>query len=307
VEQLAIRFEPAHQRLRPLQRRAPFEEALDRALDCDERSGALEQDFPETLLVARKALALELSALLLSLSLAILLRCSSSVYGAQGKHAEAEAYLKRALAIQETKLGKEHPDVANTLNDLGVLYREQGKYAEAEPHLKRALAIYEQKLGQEHPHVATTLNALSAVYWGQGKYPEAAAHFKRALMIAPDGEVGQQAFAVIREAIDKEGNRASAHRKKGGTIERGNIGRQADRRLAERGPAVITGYFRPDTNHHHRPTTGSRGATHGLLRSSAHTNVRNIRGLTEFPGRPQGRFLCWTPDKGGVEATVRRP
>src|SRR5688572_30803796 len=33
------------------------------------------------------------------------------VYRAQGKYAEAEAHLKRALAIYEAKLGKDHPDV----------------------------------------------------------------------------------------------------------------------------------------------------------------------------------------------------
>ncbi len=37
-----------------------------------------------------------------------------------------------ALDIRRRILGAENPDVAWTLNDLGVLYKEQGRYAEAE-------------------------------------------------------------------------------------------------------------------------------------------------------------------------------
>ena len=55
----------------------------------------------------------------------------------------------------EKALGPEHPDVANSLNNLAALYQAQGRYAEAEPLYKRALAISEKALGPEHPDVAT--------------------------------------------------------------------------------------------------------------------------------------------------------
>jgi tetratricopeptide (TPR) repeat protein len=38
-------------------------------------------------------------------------------------------------------LGPEHPDVAQSLNNLALLYGAQGKYSQAEPLYKRALAI----------------------------------------------------------------------------------------------------------------------------------------------------------------------
>jgi tetratricopeptide (TPR) repeat protein len=60
------------------------------------------------------------------------------VYLSQGKYADAEGLYKRSLAIREEKLGRDHPDVAQTLSNLGILYRNQGKYAEAEAHYKRA-------------------------------------------------------------------------------------------------------------------------------------------------------------------------
>jgi tetratricopeptide (TPR) repeat protein len=37
-------------------------------------------------------------------------------------------------------VGPEHPDVAQSLNGLAVLYYQQGRYADAEPLYRRALA-----------------------------------------------------------------------------------------------------------------------------------------------------------------------
>ena len=47
--------------------------------------------------------------------------------------------------------------MANSLNNLAVLYLLHGKYSEAEPLYKRSLAIVAKALGPEHPHVATSL------------------------------------------------------------------------------------------------------------------------------------------------------
>ncbi len=69
----------------------------------------------------------------------------------------AGALYQRAPAIWEKTLGPEHPDVAQSLNNLAELYRAQGRYAEAEPPYQRSLAILEKVLGPEHPHVAQSL------------------------------------------------------------------------------------------------------------------------------------------------------
>lgn len=70
------------------------------------------------------------------------------IYVRQGRYAEAEPLLKRALAIQEKALGPDHPDVSNSLNNLATLYAGQGRYADADPLFKRALAIHEKALGR---------------------------------------------------------------------------------------------------------------------------------------------------------------
>ncbi len=43
---------------------------------------------------------------------------------AQGKYAEAEPLLKRALAIREKVLRPEHPHVAQSLNNYAAFLRE---------------------------------------------------------------------------------------------------------------------------------------------------------------------------------------
>ncbi len=70
-------------------------------------------------------------------------------------------------------LGPEHPDVAESLNNLAELYRAQGKYAGAEPLYKRALAIWEKALGPEHPNVVKGLENYAALLRKTGRSSEA--------------------------------------------------------------------------------------------------------------------------------------
>jgi uncharacterized protein (DUF433 family) len=79
-------------------------------------------------------------------------------------YSDAEPLLRTALGIYESKLGPDHPDVADTLNKLASLYLAMSRYADAQPLLRRALKIRESKLGPEHPGVAEILNNLAVVY-----------------------------------------------------------------------------------------------------------------------------------------------
>jgi tetratricopeptide (TPR) repeat protein len=101
----------------------------------------------------------------------------------RGRYVEAEPLFDRALAIYERVLGPEHPDVANSLNNLTRLYRAQGRYVEAEPLCERALAIREKTWGSEHPDVVWSLNNLADLYRSQGRYAKAEPLYRRALAI----------------------------------------------------------------------------------------------------------------------------
>jgi len=62
-------------------------------------------------------------------------------YDFQGRYAEAEPLLRRALAIMEKQIGPEHPTVARGLVDYAALLRELGREAEAAEMDARARQI----------------------------------------------------------------------------------------------------------------------------------------------------------------------
>jgi Protein of unknown function (DUF2914)/Tetratricopeptide repeat len=70
--------------------------------------------------------------------------------------ASAEHYLRQAAAIQEAQLGPTHPELANTLNNLGIVFERLGKPADAETSYRRAYAIATTTLPPDDPLVMTS-------------------------------------------------------------------------------------------------------------------------------------------------------
>ena len=112
-----------------------------------------------------------------------LLHETASYLQDRARYFEAEPLYQRALAILERQLGSQHPDVAFSINRLGILYYQQGKYAKAEALYRRALRIYEQRLGPQDLKVATPLHNLADIYCNLGKYAEAEPLYQRSLRI----------------------------------------------------------------------------------------------------------------------------
>ena len=73
-----------------------------------------------------------------------------------GDYASAERLLREAADLQEASLGPLHPELANTLNNLGVVYEVTEKPDEAERCFRRASDIAAAVLPPEHPFVATS-------------------------------------------------------------------------------------------------------------------------------------------------------
>ena len=79
--------------------------------------------------------------------------------------------------------GPEHPDVANTLTNLGNVQQLLGELEAARATQQRALTIKEAVYGPEHPDVAITLTSLGNVQEDLGQRVEAEANVRRALGI----------------------------------------------------------------------------------------------------------------------------
>jgi hypothetical protein len=71
-----------------------------------------------------------------------------------GDLASADRLLRDAARIQEADLGPLHPDLANTLNNLGVLAERTGRPGDAEAFYRRAVAIASASLPPDNPIVA---------------------------------------------------------------------------------------------------------------------------------------------------------
>jgi hypothetical protein len=75
---------------------------------------------------------------------------------AASDYASAETFLIEAAKLQEATLGPFHPDLANTLNNLGIVSEITDKPAEAEGYFRRACTIAAAALAPDHPFVATS-------------------------------------------------------------------------------------------------------------------------------------------------------
>ena len=98
----------------------------------------------------------------------------------RGDYTQAEKYYLEAKNIYEKVLGKEHPDYATSLSNLGYLYNAIGDYTQAEKYYLEAKNIYEKALGKEHPDYATSLNNLGLLYNNIGDYTQAEKYYVEA-------------------------------------------------------------------------------------------------------------------------------
>lgn len=64
--------------------------------------------------------------------------------------------LRQAVQLQEDELGRQHPDLANTLNNLGVVCEKTGRLDEAAACYQRAYDIAVASFEPDHPFVITS-------------------------------------------------------------------------------------------------------------------------------------------------------
>ena len=100
-----------------------------------------------------------------------------------GFYPQSQSLHRQALTIRRQVLGSDHPNVAESLNVLGMLSRNQGDYEQAEEFHQQALIIREKTLGPHHPATIQSLNNLGVLYRVQGKYEQAEPLLQEALSI----------------------------------------------------------------------------------------------------------------------------
>jgi hypothetical protein len=112
---------------------------------------------------------------------------------AAGDHAKAETLLREAARVQEASLGPRHPDLANTLNNLGIVCEMTGKPDEAEQYFRRAVSIARTSLHPDHPFVATSQRNLREFCESRGRQVE--------LPVAPPAPAAPRVPVPVPEVI----------------------------------------------------------------------------------------------------------
>lgn len=101
----------------------------------------------------------------------------------QAQEGEAAALFSLSLDVRQKAFGREHPEVADSLNGLACVVRAQGDLCRAEQLFQEAVAIREKALGSEHLDVAESLNDLAIVLDDLGRYGEAETLYRRSMAI----------------------------------------------------------------------------------------------------------------------------
>ena len=106
-----------------------------------------------------------------------------SLYQEIGNYDRAEEMHRAALITRQKLFGKESPEAAKSLNDLGLALLANNKLAEAEQAHREALAIRQRLYGEENADTATSLNDLSSAYRQETKLSQAEPMARQALAI----------------------------------------------------------------------------------------------------------------------------
>ncbi len=98
-----------------------------------------------------------------------------------GRPEKALPYAERALAIREKVLGRDHVEVAKSLQLIASIYFIMGNGKECRPLVERALSIYEKAHATVGRDYAFALHNMGFMYYLQGDYQNAGTMFSRAI------------------------------------------------------------------------------------------------------------------------------
>jgi tetratricopeptide (TPR) repeat protein/predicted Ser/Thr protein kinase len=101
----------------------------------------------------------------------------------KGDNVNALANYRRSYEIRRAEFGPDHPLVAASLNNIGLLQIGDGKYDEALLSLRASHEVRVRTLGPQHPSVAGSLNNIALTLQEQADYAAALEASREALRI----------------------------------------------------------------------------------------------------------------------------
>ena len=87
----------------------------------------------------------------------------ATLYSESERFDRAQSLFERALAIQESVLGINHPETVQTLTDFAICHLDREDNARGRPLLERALDLQRALLGDDHPDVCAIRDVLASL------------------------------------------------------------------------------------------------------------------------------------------------
>jgi tetratricopeptide (TPR) repeat protein len=143
------------------------------------------------------------------------------IYKDLGDYRQALAYYQKDLAINETVLPADHPDLPLSYNNLAETYGDLGDHSQRLAYHQKALAIREAILPADHPDLARTYNNLAVTYGALGDHQLRLAFHQKALTIReailpadhPDLALSYNNLAETYGDLDDHSQRLAYHQK----------------------------------------------------------------------------------------------
>jgi tetratricopeptide (TPR) repeat protein len=115
--------------------------------------------------------------------LAMTLSLLAAMYVVDGRYAQAEGLLRRAVTSLQLAAGHDSPEAAVAMVSLGSAVGAQQRYAEAIQLQLSGVDILERALGNEDVAVAKALHDLAETYRGAARFDDAEPLYRRSLDI----------------------------------------------------------------------------------------------------------------------------
>ncbi|CAF1420608.1 unnamed protein product, partial [Rotaria sordida] len=90
-----------------------------------------------------------------------------------GNYSKALEFYEKSHKILEKALPSNHPHLASSYNNIGMVYHNMGNYSKALECYEKSLQILEKALPPNHPSLALSYNNIGAVYNNMGDYSKA--------------------------------------------------------------------------------------------------------------------------------------
>lgn len=125
---------------------------------------------------------------------------------------KAEDYFLRVWERRKNLSQSNHPDIGESLNNLGVLYEHLEELEKAEEFHKKAINFNEGVYEETHPIKASSYNNLAKIYLLQEKYKESLDNFKIAEDIFKELDLPQRGWCRHNIALlyEKQGKQDEA-------------------------------------------------------------------------------------------------